>query len=466
MAKITLNNSTTLATIRAALNSMFTELYSAVAGKADALTTDQNYVSDAELAVLQATSGENTGDQDLSGKQDVLSEGAFEDGDKTKLNGIEAGATADQDLSGLEPKQTAATQAEMEAGVESGIRSMSPLGIAQAIAVLGGEGGGLSDAPSDGSTYGRKDGAWAVVGTGTGEANEVMDSTPTEGNTDHTVSSDGLFDAFALKQDILSEGAFEDGDKTKLDGIASGATNTPIVQTVDPTGTGEATVAPSEAAVGDALAGKMAASVLDDTTNSTDEDADAKIWSVAKNAEVYQPELGNVGTAGNYFVGETVLGLRSLAAPGTWKLFYSDGAGGGIKEIDITEAGKVLTSNATGGPPSMEYPGKIATKTATAAYTAGTTDPREAYGGVVYTSNTGTISLPAIASGMSVSIIATAAVAVTIDPNGTEKILLDGVDATAGVTIVSPGAIGDVAVLTYYGAGVWYASTNSWTVGS
>ena len=37
-----------------------------------------------------------TGATDISGKQDILAEGAFVDGDKTKLDGIETGATADQ----------------------------------------------------------------------------------------------------------------------------------------------------------------------------------------------------------------------------------------------------------------------------------------------------------------------------------------------------------------------------------
>lgn len=42
---------------------------SRVEAKADALTSDQNYVSDAQLAVIAVTSGTNTGDQDLSGYQ-------------------------------------------------------------------------------------------------------------------------------------------------------------------------------------------------------------------------------------------------------------------------------------------------------------------------------------------------------------------------------------------------------------
>ena len=57
---------------------------------AAALGADDNYVTDAEKIVIGNTSGTNTGDQDISGKQDILSEGAFVDGDKTKLDGIEA----------------------------------------------------------------------------------------------------------------------------------------------------------------------------------------------------------------------------------------------------------------------------------------------------------------------------------------------------------------------------------------
>lgn len=53
---------------------------------------DTNTVTDAEKVVIGNTSGTNTGDQDLSGKQNILSEGAFVNGDKTKLSGIDAGA--------------------------------------------------------------------------------------------------------------------------------------------------------------------------------------------------------------------------------------------------------------------------------------------------------------------------------------------------------------------------------------
>ncbi|XP_065198967.1 mucin-19-like [Sycon ciliatum] len=64
--------------------------------------TDKNFVTDAEATIIGNTSGTNTGDQDISGiatnasaialRQLILAEGAFVDGDKTKLDGIEDGA--------------------------------------------------------------------------------------------------------------------------------------------------------------------------------------------------------------------------------------------------------------------------------------------------------------------------------------------------------------------------------------
>lgn len=51
---------------------------------------DTNAFTDAEKTLLGNQSGTNTGDQDLSGLQPKPAEGAFVDGDKTKLDGITA----------------------------------------------------------------------------------------------------------------------------------------------------------------------------------------------------------------------------------------------------------------------------------------------------------------------------------------------------------------------------------------
>jgi len=58
----------------------------------DDTSTSHKFVTASDLSTLSNTSGTNTGDQDLSSYQLQPSEGAFQDGDKTKLDGISAGA--------------------------------------------------------------------------------------------------------------------------------------------------------------------------------------------------------------------------------------------------------------------------------------------------------------------------------------------------------------------------------------
>jgi hypothetical protein len=89
----------------------------------------------------------------------------------------------------------------------------------------------------------------------------------------------------------------------------------------------------------------------------------------------------------------------------------------------------------------------------------------QAYGYVHYLTTAGQeVDLPAVAAGMQFTIESHFAGEMLIDPNGTEQIKLDGGTAlTAGYRIASPGAAGDVAVCTYFSAGVWSCITNSWT---
>lgn len=58
----------------------------------DDSSTAHKFVTSSDITNLGNLSGTNTGDQDLSSYQLQPTEGAFVDGDKTKLNGIEAGA--------------------------------------------------------------------------------------------------------------------------------------------------------------------------------------------------------------------------------------------------------------------------------------------------------------------------------------------------------------------------------------
>jgi hypothetical protein len=58
----------------------------------DDSSTSHKFVTESDLTTLSNTSGTNTGDQDLSSYQLQPSEGAFVNGDKTKLDGIDPGA--------------------------------------------------------------------------------------------------------------------------------------------------------------------------------------------------------------------------------------------------------------------------------------------------------------------------------------------------------------------------------------
>jgi hypothetical protein len=101
-----------------------------------------------------------------------------------------------------------------------------------------------------------------------------------------------------------------------------------------------------------------------------------------------------------------------------------------------------------------------------ANYTLGTDAATEAYGYTVYVTSAATITLPAVAVGMSVAVVTIGAIAVSVDPNAADKIYLDGAALSDGDKITNTSTSGDVAVLTYYGADGWYASTNGWTDGN
>tara|TARA_R110000751_G_scaffold76642_1_gene154506 strand:+ start:442 stop:1200 length:759 start_codon:yes stop_codon:yes gene_type:complete len=68
-------------------------------------TTDKRYVTDAKKTVLDNTSNTNTGDQDLSSLQPILSEGAFVDGDKTNLDNQSNINTGDETTGTIQSKR-------------------------------------------------------------------------------------------------------------------------------------------------------------------------------------------------------------------------------------------------------------------------------------------------------------------------------------------------------------------------
>lgn len=100
-----------------------------------------------------------------------------------------------------------------------------------------------------------------------------------------------------------------------------------------------------------------------------------------------------------------------------------------------------------------------------ANYTAGTDDPDEVQGGIIYVTSAATITLPAVEAGMSVIVKTVGNVAVSVDPNAADLIYLDGVPLDDGDKITNLSTAGDEAIITYYSGAGWFASTNGWTDG-
>jgi hypothetical protein len=95
-----------------------------------------------------------------------------------------------------------------------------------------------------------------------------------------------------------------------------------------------------------------------------------------------------------------------------------------------------------------------------------TLSAEECFGSVYYiTAASVTLTLPAAVDGMSITVICTTANVGIVDSNASDLIILDGTALDDGDSIDSPGAAGDVVVLTYYDATGWFASSNTWVDG-
>jgi len=136
-----------------------------------------------------------------------------------------------------------------------------------------------------------------------------------------------------------------------------------------------------------------------------------------------------------------------------------------VSASDITDASatgiSVLTGTAAQGRTALEV-GTFAVASKSAAYTIGTDSADELLGGTVYVTASAVMTLPAVSAGKHCTIIVLGAVEVTITPNASDRIILDGAALADGVSIVSTSHAGDVAHVRYESANGWYISTNGW----
>lgn len=105
-------------------------------------------------------------------------------------------------------------------------------------------------------------------------------------------------------------------------------------------------------------------------------------------------------------------------------------------------------------------------KQSTSSYSANQTlTVEECHGFVVYATANATLTLPPVTNGMNVVVITIGNVTASISPDAGDRIWLDGIELDDGDKITNLSTAGDIAVMTYYSADGWHASTNSWTDG-
>ena len=114
---------------------------------------------------------------------------------------------------------------------------------------------------------------------------------------------------------------------------------------------------------------------------------------------------------------------------------------------------------------------KLISTTKSAAYTIGTDDADEAYGGVIYVTAAATITIPAIAEGMNFTVAVIGDVAVSVDPNANDRMYLDGTLLADGDKATNTSKSGDMIHCGYYSADAFFCASGSasgtkWTDGN
>jgi hypothetical protein len=161
---------------------------------------------------------------------------------------------------------------------------------------------------------------------------------------------------------------------------------------------------------------------------------------------------------GSFYWKDTFAGLDGLAdsagdrgivgtSGGRFSFYTNDGAGWTQGDL-------------TGGIPIINK---------STAYTIGTDDATEAYGGLVRVTAAATMTLPAVVIGMNVCVYSTTAATVRVDPNASDGIILNGAARqTDGVDIYSDSTAGAFICLFGDSADGWttLGRSGTWTLGS
>ena len=145
----------------------------------------------------------------------------------------------------------------------------------------------------------------------------------------------------------------------------------------------------------------------------------------------------------------------------------ADTDGDGLpNKIDVGDGLVKVSSNVTAvATAGTDYQAAGTNKVTTASkatnYTIGTDSAAEAYGGTVYVTSEATITAPAVAVGMSFSVVTIGAIAVSLDVNASDRMILDGVASADGDKATNQSTAGDTITCQYESADGWFCWSGS-----
>lgn len=104
-------------------------------------------------------------------------------------------------------------------------------------------------------------------------------------------------------------------------------------------------------------------------------------------------------------------------------------------------------------------------------YTIGTDSANELFGGTIYVTSATTITAPAVAAGQNFTVVTIGDIAVSLDVNAADKMILDGVTLADGDKATNTSKAGDTITCQYYSADGFYCWSGTvlgghWTDGN
>jgi hypothetical protein len=285
----------------------------------------------------------------------------------------------------------------------------------------------------------------------------ITESPDTEINID--IADDGLdsqhYAGASVDPEHISSGAWDFGTSVEADTITEGGVgviNTGETEVIDSDMYVDASIDPAHVASGAWDFGtSVEADTLTEGGNAVWNDADTDVvddthlnWaSMTYLGEEGQPTAAAVGLASDNLDDtdasiewEDAADLESDGAISDNAVDYSATAGSVKALTPVVDAAADFAANFTGA---------------------------NLYGGTFICDTTGTIQLPAVAAGMNFTIITKGAIAVVVEPNASDMMMLDGTDLDDADSATNLSTAGDIIVFQYMSAAGWIATSNGWT---